>query len=336
MRSHGNRSTVVCCQDSHLKSCYIIYDLDKTVFSNVTEDKEFSLLEKEFQFSNTIPPNGFVFKSQDGDEAIFGVNKEKGTLFGSIKMEDGSSFGIEHCGDYHIAKEFDMSSFKEDIAITDGVKSGFDMSSGDYFTDNTTIVTYSVMFYYTPEFASITTDIDGYIDQVLDETNQGYENSGIPVRVTRFCIEAATINDIEDTSDFLAAFRVMKGTVSALKNTADAAALLAKDFNSCGVAYLATATGSGSTVSIATKSCALGYYSFGHELGHNFGATHNPEVSTNSYFGYGHGHLIEAGTASTGYRTILAYTASGHSTRVNYYSNPSVIYPPTGTSTGIV
>ena len=41
------------------------------------------------------------------------------------------------------------------------------------------------MFYYTPDFAAITTDIAGFIDQVLDETNQGYENSGIPVRVTR-------------------------------------------------------------------------------------------------------------------------------------------------------
>ena len=84
--------------------------------------------------------------------------------------------------------------------------------------------------------------------------------------VTRFCIEAATINDIADTSTFLSTFRNMKGTVTALRNTADAAALLAQDFNSCGVAYLSQFS-NGWTVSIATKSCALGYYSFGHELG---------------------------------------------------------------------
>ena len=88
----------------------------------------------------------------------------------------------------------------------------------------------------------------------------------MPVTVTRFCIEAATINDIADTSTFISTFANMKGTSTALRNTADAAALLAKDFNSCGVAYFATYD-NGWTISVATKSCALGYFSFGHELG---------------------------------------------------------------------
>ena len=84
--------------------------------------------------------------------------------------------------------------------------------------------------------------------------------------VAKFCIEAATISDIADTSTFLTTFRNMKGTTTDLRNTADAAALLALNFNSCGVAYLATYA-SGSTVSVTAKSCALGYFSFGHEIG---------------------------------------------------------------------
>ena len=59
-------------------------------------------------------------------------------------------------------------------------------------------------------------------------------------------------------------------------------------------------------------------------------------MATNSHFSYGHGQLIEQGSASTGYRTILAYNAAGHTTRVNYYSNPSVLYPPTNTPTGLL
>ena len=70
--------------------------------------------------------------------------------------------------------------------------------------------------------------------------------------------------------------------------------------------------------------------------GHNYGCYHNPEITDNPFFPHGHAHLIEQGSASTGYRTILAYSASGHSTRVNYYSNPSVDYPVTGTATGVV
>ena len=33
-------------------------------------------------------------------------------------------------------------------------------------------------------------------------------------------------------------------------------------------------------------------------------------------------------------RTILAYSAAGHATRVNYYSSPRVLHPATGTPTG--
>ncbi len=46
-----------------------------------------------------------------------------------------------------------------------------------------TLVTFTIKFYYTPEFAASTPDIDGYLDQVVAETNQGFANSGIEVRV---------------------------------------------------------------------------------------------------------------------------------------------------------
>ena len=32
----------------------------------------------------------------------------------------------------------------------------------------------------------------------------------------------------------------------------------------------------------------------------------------------------------------MAYNAFGHKNRVNYYSNPNVIFPTTGTATGVV
>merc|ERR1711922_82950 len=40
------------------------------------------------------------------------------------------------------------------------------------------------------------------------------------------------------------------------------------------------------------------------------------------------------GSAATGARTIMAYSATGYETRVNYWSNPSVIFPITQTPTG--
>ena len=126
----------------------------------------------------------------------------------------------------------------------------------------------------------------------------------------------------------------MKGSVSELRNTADAATLLAVDIAHCGMAYMA-ASSSGNTLSVVKKSCALGYFSFGHEVAHNFGASHNSEAASNKHYRDGHAHLIQPGAASTGYRTILSYEAEGYKLRVNYYSNPAVIFPITGTPTGV-
>ena len=121
-------------------------------------------------------------------------------------------------------------------------------------------------------------------------------------------------------------------TIAALRNTADAAVLLVQDFddNYCGYGWIGTTYEGGPTFSTVKKSCALGYFTIGHELGHNFGCHHNKEQDTNKNIPFGHGHLIEGGA-----RTIMAYHVSGYDSKVNYYSNPDVIYPGTGTPTGV-
>ena len=78
--------------------------------------------------------------------------------------------------------------------------------------DTTTVATFSIKFYYTPEFAANTPDISGYIDQVVSVTNQGYANSGVPLVATAHCIEAATIND--NTQNLFHSFMYMKGLKS--------------------------------------------------------------------------------------------------------------------------
>ena len=331
--SNARTSSEACCKDKNLLSCR-----DAMVNPEILDTKEdIRLADVVVSFKSTVSPNGYVYQSPAGDEAVITFNKKTGNMFGSFKTTSGRSFAIEKCSSGHTWREFNVNSFKADSAVDLGVKEATSRKVSELrksgAEDTTTPASYSVMFYYTADFEAITSDIPGYIDQVLAETNQGYANSQLPLTVTRFCIEAATINDIQDTSDFISAFANMKPTTAELRNTADAAALLSVDFNSCGVAYLNT-WDSGWTISVCQKSCALGYFSFGHELGHNMGLMHNKESSTNSYYAYGHGHLIQRGSASTGYRTILAYSASGHSQRVNYYSHPGMTYAPTGTSLG--
>ena len=50
------------------------------------------------------------------------------------------------------------------------------------------MVNFSVKFYYTQEFAATTEDIDGFLDLVIAETNQGFVNSGINLKVIHFYI----------------------------------------------------------------------------------------------------------------------------------------------------
>ena len=52
--------------------------------------------------------------------------------------------------------------------------------------DSTSLVTYSVMLWYTPEFRNTfisEADLEAFVNLVIEETNQGYINSKIPVCV---------------------------------------------------------------------------------------------------------------------------------------------------------
>ena len=87
------------------------------------------------------------------------------------------------------------------------------------------------MFYYTPKLGADTADIPGLVDRIISDTNQGYVNSEVYVRVKAHCIEQAPINEErlysrEKLEDRLHIFKAMKGTVRKLLNTADAAMLL--------------------------------------------------------------------------------------------------------------
>ncbi len=259
-----------------------------------------------------------------------------GHMYGHMQLDNGDSYVVEYCGNgVHVLKQLDVEKLEDGPTGEDE-----ELLIGRDFTpekveDTTTIVTYSVKVYYTPSFAAVTADIEAFVEQAIQETNQGYINSDVPLRVSALCIEEATIDDIPNGSDLLNTFKNMKDTVENLRDSADVTILLVKEFESCGIGFTNTIS-TGNTVTVAAKSCAIGYYSFAHEIGHNIGLMHNIEISYNPWYPDGYGYLIPKGTSSTGLRTILAYRAAGHNTRVNYYSNPVIIHPITETATGVV
>jgi len=284
--------------------------------------------------------NSAVFKNEDA-EAIF--TWDGLTVAGAVHV-GGVSWALEGCGedcflwiqqkndwlDETSAPESKNGASKHPKNVTKLLEQGL--------ADTTTEVTYTVMIWYTPEFlASFASesDMNVFVDLVFEETNQGYINSEMPVRVSKLGPrQHPTLVDIEDSFQLIDDFEDSLPRTELL-NCADAAALLVNEFNNCGIANFRTTT-SCRSFSLTQKSCATGYYSFGHEIGHNFGATHNPEeFTTTSGDGYAHLILPTGSSKYSGYRTILGYNADGHRYRKNYYSNPDVIFPTTGTPTGV-
>merc|ERR1712180_407476 len=101
--------------------------------------------------------------------------------------------------------------------------------------DTTTVVTYSVMFWYTKEFADVTTDIPLFISQVIAQTNQGYINSKVPVRVKAHCAKQVDFAEVFDGNEMLDIFTASKPAEDLL-NTADVAHLLVINSSYCGLA----------------------------------------------------------------------------------------------------
>jgi len=342
VRSPLTRSLEPCCDHTHVLSCVDV-EVDPEVLLN---DHDISINNVTLAFSNFIPPHARTYKTAAGDEAIISYNPKTGRITGTLHTEDGRGFALEKCGDSYIFEEFDEDNFPGDEVEDE------DDADDRVFDDNINInatenmrqgqKTYSIMFYYTPEFAAVTPNIEDFIDQAMATLNQGYANSKIPITATKFCSELSTISEEEvGNAKRLGSFRKSKGHsiegYDALRNTADVAVLLVKGYNMCGTAYQHSALNKRRPFSVVKKTCAIGGYTLGHEIGHNFGCAHDIKRSYNNKYPFGHGYqILEPGFTDKGYLSIMSYGKGlKKPKKVNYYSNPDVILPNTGTPTGL-
>jgi hypothetical protein len=186
--------------------------------------------------------------------------------------------------------------------------------------------------------------IRSLINLAVIEANQSYANSGINFRLSLvYAGEAANYVEASSMEADLDRLRNPSDnfltSVHSLRNQykADLVSLVVSSNNYCGIAYhMATVQPAWAAwaFSVVSRSCAAGYYSFAHELGHNMGARHDwfvdAGVTPNSY---SHGYVNPAAR----WRTIMAYDSECSSrgfscTRLPYWSNPGVSYGgrPTG------
>ncbi len=187
-----------------------------------------------------------------------------------------------------------------------------------------------VLVPYTPRAASEVGDIVGLVQLAMAETNQGYADSDVNVRLEL----AYTYQTPQNGSSSFST------TLSRMENPSDGfhdeipglraeygadmvGMIVGQNSFLCGRANGILADGPEDALQVTTQSCATGYYSFGHEFGHLQGARHNTEIDgSTSPFPYGHGKCYAPGN----WRTIMSYGCPGSTTRVARWSNPDVNY----------
>ena len=180
-----------------------------------------------------------------------------------------------------------------------------------------------------------TAAMQALIDLAISETNAAYVRSGVTFRLNLVhSVEVAyteqssldhALNCITSTSDGCL------DNIHSLRDTykADLVSFWVENGgNYCGLAWLMQNVSSGfanNGFSTVATNCATGYYSFGHELGHNMGLRHDTFVDTSTTpYAHAHGYAYPAGQ----WRSIMAYnnacTAAGvNCTRLQFFSNPN-------------
>lgn len=271
---------------------------------------------------------------------------EDGVMAGNI-MVNGELYQVRAVGEgIHAVRKIDQSKFPEEapsIPVHSAPDQSELLSASPGADDGSTI---DVLVVYTPAAAGASSSIMAEIQLGIDETNQSYANSGIAQRVR--LVHAAQVNYTETGNGDTDLTRLQNPSdgyvdeVHALRDAygADVVSLWVENLgaNTCGIGYLMTSVSSSFksyAFSVVARSCATGYYSFGHEMGHNMGATHDRYVNDgDGAYPYSHGYVNTQGK----WRTVMAYnnkcSSKGYNcTRIPYWSNPRVSYQ--GTPTGI-
>lgn len=192
-----------------------------------------------------------------------------------------------------------------------------------------------VLVAYTTAADQASDDIESLIDLAFAETNIAFSASDVPhtlelagTLLIEDYVENADIGDILD--DLKAKNDGIMDEVHTARRAANAdmVALIIDQPEYCGIAFLnASYT---SAFSVVHYSCATGYYSFGHEIGHNLALRHNVEVDdATAPFSDGHGYQSPAQDA----RTVMSYNCEDYCTRYPLFSNPEVNFP-TGDAAG--
>lgn len=273
---------------------------------------------------------------------VTAVNKNKNAQLQLVKV------GANYAGSILLGKErFRIKHYKDDLYTLIKVNSQVFRDHPANYSEKSDFINleaslidkaqvqdtgdeYTVIVAYTPQFASVAGNIPAYMDLLELESNTAYSNSLVNTSVKIVHYYQTGHNDTGNMStDINVLLDTSNPNGAELANLRDQFGadlmifLTGNGYSYCGLANAIGASAS-NAIAGATEDCATGYYSFGHEIGHLFGARHiiNNDPNTSPY-PYGHGYCNV--TPNT-WRTTMAYGCPSGTggPRIQQWSSPLV------------
>lgn len=276
--------------------------------------------------------------------AIFNVDASKATVGGTVRtLAKIYEISPVH-GAVHVVFEIDPLSFPSEMepkvapvhgngpASASGLGRRQHQQLSKRQTSNNNPVI-DVMVVYTPQAridAGGTTSILSAVNLAITETNDAYAQSNVTQRVR--LVYAGEVNYV--TAGFNTDLdRVTNPSdgyldeVSQMREQygADLVSLWITDTTYCGLGWLNTNLAGSSYYgyTVVSRTCATGYYSFAHEMGHNQGLMHDrANAGSGGAYPFSYGYQ----DPNNLFRTILAYNCAAGCPRIKYFSNPNLVY----------
>lgn len=289
---------------------------------------------------------GKVAEQPNSSAALIFIGK---TVVGNIALENGLMFQIRSLGEgVHSFREVDPRKYpNETRPIRPNVQQSEPGTAADTCaTDPPSDIDVMVVYTAAARTGAGGADaMEAAIYLAVEETNQSYINSAVNQRLRLAHFEEVSYTESglfnTDLSRLQNPGDGFMDNVPVLRNTyaADATVLITETGDACGLGYFMNPVSNSFEAyayAVVARSCATGYYSFGHELGHNMGADHDiANASASGAYPYDHGFYNTSPTSpATPWRTIMTYQTSPASTRVQYWSNPNINYPVGGDMMG--
>jgi len=299
-----------------------LYFMDKGVELTVTN---VNLKGNNYSYSASNSENFDNLNIAASNGSMLGSFHYHGKLYKFYPATNGDTVVIE--------MPSDVTEHEEDYTEP---QSSFDIESSNIdtsdFTDSGS--EYTVIVAYTPAFAIDAGNVDAYMSLLEQETNQAYKNSNINTSVRIVHSYQTTYPGSGDTGLDLGIISDTRVSETREFNTlrnqhhADIKILLVGNEGygtQCGQANVFA--NEGNATAVVTERCGTGLLSFAHEIGHIFGALHEPSQDPSTKpFAFGHGYCD---VNPDPFRTIMArqQCPSGFSrfdNRIAYFSSPKL------------